>query len=169
MKWLGAMLTLLCSALLGGSSILHCRQRVRALRALIQGLGQMRAELNELYTPMPELLRRLAERCEQPASELFAAAAYGMEKRHIPFSAAWELSLKDTESLALLPEEERALASLGGVLGRSSAAQQGEALLRTEKRLELFLELEQKERLRQSRVKAAVGAGAGIMLVILLL
>ena len=68
-----------------------------------------------------------------------------------------------------LRSEEQALENLGAVLGRGGAAEQGEALRRAEKQLELFLDLEEKERMKRNKVRAALGAGAGVMLAILLL
>ena len=79
------------------------------------------------------------------------------------------MALRETESLCLLPEERQLMESLGRQLGRSGAGEQSAVILRTEKKLGLFLELEEKERLKRSRLRAAAGAGAGLMLAILLL
>jgi len=168
-KWLGAMLTVICSILLGSNALIHSRQRIRALRSLADTMERMRLRISEFYTPMPELLENLAAESEQPAAEFFSAAFCHMAKRNMPFSPAWELAIKETEALCLLPEEQQVLMALGSVLGRCSAEEQSEAILRAEKRLQVFLELEEKERMKQGKVTAALGTGAGVMLVILLL
>ena len=79
------------------------------------------------------------------------------------------MALRETEPLCLLPEEQQAMENLGRQLGRSGVKQQGEALLAAEKKLDLFLQLEEREHLKKCRLRAALGAGAGAMLAILLL
>ena len=73
------------------------------------------------------------------------------------------------DPLLLRPEERQALLALGHILGRSDSAEQAAAIRNAEERLRLFTELEDKECMKRSRVRAAVGTGAGIMLAILLL
>ena len=129
----------------------------------------MRAELEERRTPLPELMERFAIRQKQPAAEFFSAVTVNLVRRELPFFAAWDMALKETEPLCLLPEELQAMENLGRQLGRSALAQQSEAILVAEKRMELFLELEEQERMKKNRLRAALGAGAGAMLAILLL
>lgn len=169
LRWLGAALLVLCSSLLSMNAVLRSRQRIRGLEALIQGLRTMEGELRHRRTPLPELMLCLSSEAAQPAAELFSLAAMNLTRRELPFAAAWEMALKEAEDLYLLPEEHRALDALGRILGKSPAQEQEEAIRNTEQRLRLFLELEQREHLKKSRVRAAVGAGAGVMLAILLL
>ena len=169
LRWMGAAMVVLCSALLSMSEVIRSRQRIRSLRVLMEAMADMRAELTERHTPLPDLMERLAARQKQPAAEFFGAAAVNLIRRELPFASAWEIALRETEPLCLLPEEQRAIENLGGRLGRSGTPEQAEAILSTEKKLALFLELEEKERLKKSRLRAAVGAGAGVMLAIILL
>ena len=145
LRWIGAALVVLCSAMLSMNEVIRSRQRIRALHALLDALGAMRAELAQRRTPMPELLEHLTARQRQPAAEFFGTAAVNLIRRELPFSTAWEMALRETEPLCLLPEEL------------------------AEKKLALFLELEERERMKKNRLRAALGAGAGAMLAILLL
>ena len=169
LKWMGALLVVSCSSLLSMSRVLRSRQRVRALNALLDGLCLLRGELSASAPALPALLISLSRKATQPAAELFGAVAEHLQRDEQSFSSAWELALGETESLLLLPEEHQALLTLGAVLGRNSAAEQCAEVQRTEAKLRLFLELEEKERMKQNRVYAAVGTGAGAMLAILLL
>ena len=169
LRWACAALVVLCSAMISMNSVLRSQQRIRGLEALMEGLRGMEEELCRRHTPLPELMVRLSGEARQPAAELFSTAALNLTRRELPFSAAWEMALKETETLFLLPEEERALADLGRALGKSGAEDQGTAIRRTGQKLRLFLELEQKQHMKKSRVRAAVGTGAGVMLAILLL
>lgn len=169
LKWAGAILVVCCSSLLSMSRVLRSRQRVRALNALLDGLCLLRGELRTSAPPLPALFAALSRSAPQPAAELFGAAAEHLGRQELSFSEAWDMALRETESLELLPEERQALLALGSVLGRDSAEAQCIETERTEAKLRLFLELEQKERLKQGKVYAAVGTGAGAMLAILLL
>ena len=169
LKWVGAVLFVGCSGFLGMNRVLRSRQRVRSLNALLDGLSLMRSELETVSPPLPKLLRSLAHSAPQPAAELFGSAAAQLRKRELPFSQAWERAIGETEALLLRPEEAQALLALGSVLGKSDLEGQCREIERAQARLRLFLELEQGERMKQNRVYAAVGMGAGAMLAILLL
>ncbi len=169
LRWACASLVVLCSALLSMNEVVRSRQRIRALRSLLEALSAMRGELTQRHTPLPELLEKLTSRQTQPAAEFFGAAAVNLVRRELPFAAAWEMALKETEPLCLLPEERQAMENLGRQLGRSGLKEQAEAILSAEKKLALFLELEERERMKKNRLRAALGAGAGAMLAILLL
>lgn len=168
-KILGALLVVGCCSLLGLATASTSALRLRSLRSLLAALDLMKAELEGLLTPLPELIPALRLRSEQPAAEFFAQVAWLTEKKHLPFRSAWEQAVEDTESLCLRPEEARALSALGAVLGRYDAETQAAAVERTRQRLSLFRDLEEKDRSRKNRVSAALGAGAGITLAILLL
>ena len=109
------------------------------------------------------------EKAEQPAAEFVSQVMWLTEKKHLPIRDAWERASLETDSLCLRPEETKALAALGEVLGRYDAETQCAAVERTRQRLALVRELEEKDRARKNRLSAALGAGAGITLAILLL
>ncbi len=168
-KALGAMLVVGCCSLLGLAAVGHSNQRLRSLRSLLDALELMKAELEGMLTPLPELMLGLRLRAEQPAAEFFSRVNWLSEKKRLPFRSAWEQAVQDTEALCLRPEEARALESLGAVLGRYDAETQAAAVERTRQRLSLFRDLEERDRVRKNRLSAALGAGAGIALAILLL
>ena len=169
LRWAGASLVVLSSALISMNAVIRTRQRVRALQVLLDALQAMESELAERRTLLPELMERLASGQKQPAAEFFSAVTDNLVRRELPFSAAWEIALRETEPLCLLPEERQAMENLGRQLGRSGFKQQSEAIQAAGKKLTLFLELEEKERMKKNRLRAALGAGAGAMLAILLL
>lgn len=167
LKWLGSALVILCSAALSTGRVLRSRSRVRALNALIDGISRLHSELET--DSLPEVLTHLSRSVPQPAAELFGNAAGLLSRKEMPFPSAWETAVRETSSLYLRPEEERSLLSLGETLGRCSAAEQYRVLERVSAKLQLFLELEERERLKQGQVFAAVGTGTGAMLALLLL
>ena len=168
-KALGALLVVSCCTLLGLVTVGKSNQRLRSLGSLLAILDQMKAELEGLLPPLPDLLGSLRLRAEQPAAEFVSQVMWLTEKKHLPIRDAWERASLETDSLCLRPEETKALAALGEVLGRYDAETQCAAVERTRQRLALFRELEEKDRARKNRLSAALGAGAGITLAILLL
>ena len=169
LRWFGAVLVVLSSGLISMNEVIRSRQRIRALKVLVEALAAMRGELSARHMPLPELTERLAARQKQPAAEFFGAVTVNLLRRELPFSAAWEMALRETEPLCLLSEERQAMENLGRQLGRSGLDRQTEAILAAEKKLALFLELEEREHMKKSRLRAAMGVGAGAALAILLL
>ena len=85
LRWAGAALVVLSSALISMNAVIRTRQRIRALRVLAEALGAMRAELADRRTPLPELTERLASRQKQPAAEFFGAVTVNLLRRELPF------------------------------------------------------------------------------------
>ena len=168
-KALGAVLVVSCCTLLGLVTVGRSHQRLRSLGSLIAALDQMKAELEDLLPPLPDLLGSLRLRAEKPAAEFFAQVLWLTEKKRIPFRDAWERAAEETDALFLRREETQALSALGAVLGRYDPEAQCAAVERARQRLALFRELEEKDKARKDRLSAALGAGAGITLAILLL
>ena len=169
LRWFCAAVVVLCSALLSMNEALRCRERVEGLHALREALGMLRDALVSLRAPLPELLRLVAGRCREPASLIFLGTERYMDQKELSVSEAWEKAVNDLDPGLLRPEEHKALLALGRVLGRSGSAEQAEAIRGAEERIRLFTELEEKECAKRSRIRAAVGTGAGVMLAILLL
>ena len=167
LRWFGAVLVVLSSGLISMNEVIRSRQRIRALKVLVEALAAMRGELSARHMPLPELTEHLAARQKQPAAEFFGAVTVNLLRRELPFSAAWEMALRETEPLCLLPEERQAMENLGRQLGRSGLDRQTEAILAAEKKLGLFLELEERGHMKKSRLRAAMGVGAGAAVAVL--
>lgn len=167
LRLIGAGAIVICCTLLGINAGGRSRQRVRALSGLISSLEIMKSEICSGLTPLPELIGMLAGQCAPPAAELYVKCSELMGKRR-SFRDAWRRSLAECGELCLLDEEEQVLLELGNTLGRYEAEQQRPALEHAQKRLELFLSIEEREQAEKKRISAALGAGAGIMLALLL-
>lgn len=170
LRWLAAAVIVGVCTLLGVNASGRSRQRVKALTGLISSLEIMKSEISSSLTPLPEIIKLLREQTREPAAELYRRCYELMNTRRArAFRETWRRALSESDSLCLLDEEEQALLELGMLLGRYEPQQQSEAIDRTQKRLELFLQLEEKEQAEKSRISAALGAGAGITLAMILL
>ena len=115
---LGAFLIAAASAALGFSYVNGEKRRLQALRSAERMLKTMAGELETRLTPLPELISRLACRCDGAA----AAFAEDLNLRlcHLgerEFSALWAESVEAAFDM-LGGEEREILSALGLCLGR---------------------------------------------------
>jgi stage III sporulation protein AB len=129
----------------------------------------MKSEIRDMLTPMPELIKLLSLQIPPPAGGMFEMCSRLMHEGDCrSFRESWRRSVLETPDLCLLAEEEEVLCELGISLGRYNAEDQCRAIDKASKRLELFLQLEEKDRADKSRVNAMLGLGTGIVIAIVL-
>ena len=137
------------------------------LKELSEGLEQLRRELELLQTPLPQLFRRLEQTAHYPAKELFSACADWTREEREGIAARWRGQVDKLVQLAA--EEQYMLASLGNVLGRYPAREQGEAIRNVCVYLKQREEGAEQAYRRMGKVYRGLGAASGGLLVILLL
>jgi stage III sporulation protein AB len=169
LKIIGSVLVIGCCTILGYSASGRTKQRIKALRGLLSALTLMKSEICDLLTPMPELLKLLSQQVSAPASLLFSNChSFMFEGGSRSFRDSWRRAVLETRDLCLLSEEEEVLCELGVSLGRYNIEEQRKAIEKAEKRLELFLELEEKDKKDRSKINTVLGLGTGVTLAILL-
>ncbi len=170
MRIIGAILITAGTAAWGLLGVFQLRGRVKSLHALSSALGVMKSEICDRLTPMPELLRNLAEDATYPASQLFKNASEKMTSiGSKPFSAIWSQAVKSTPELLLKPSEELVLTELGVRLGRYDIAEQAVAIQYAQHRMEEHIRKAEIERDNNSKVRAFLGVAAGLFAIIILL
>lgn len=170
LKLLGALLLIIGAASLGFGAAAQLTARVTGLRSLTAALEQMERELAFRLTPMPELLGRLAQQAQQPASMFFARCRENMNTLgERTLGEIWREALEQEPDLLLSREEHQVMRALGDVLGRYDGEEQRVALRAASADLGRYMKQAENERNRMGRVYGALGLGAGAMLVILLL
>jgi stage III sporulation protein AB len=169
LKFIGSVLVICCCTLLGLGATGRTKQRIKALNGLLAALEIMKSELSGMLTPMPELMELLSEEVSAPARDMFAACRRLLNEDGCrSFRESWRRSVLETADLCLLPEEAETLCELGVSLGRYNAEDQCRAIDKAAKRLELFLQLEEKDKAEKGKVNAFIGLGTGVTLAILL-
>ncbi len=169
-RFVGAVLITLGTAAWGLMGVYRLRSRVKSLHAVASALGIMKSEICDRLTPMPELLKNLAEEATYPASALFKNASEKMASIGMkPFSSIWSQAVKNTPELLLKPPEELVLTELGVRLGRYDIAEQASAIQYAQRRLEEHIRKAETERDKNSKVHAFLGVAAGLFAIIILL
>lgn len=170
LKLLGSFLLMIGATALGFGAASQLKTRVAVLRSLTEALGQMERELSFRLTPMPELMARLARSAPAPADLLFARCRDEMDSLgDRSFGQLWREAMDQEPDLMLEPQARQIMDGLGEVLGRYDGDGQRDALRTASVELEDCLRRAESDRDRLGRVYAALGMGAGALLVILLL
>ena len=168
LKLIGAILLVSGAAVWGLLGARGLKDRGVALRAVESSLELMEHELCDLLTPVPELFAVLGSVSPEPAGQLYRNAAARMKEiGAVPFSELWHRAVTDTEELLLTEEETTALSELGVSLGKYDVNEQRRAVEAARKRFGLFAERAEKERDKNWKSQAFLGAAAGIFAVII--
>ncbi|MBQ6540549.1 MAG: stage III sporulation protein AB [Oscillospiraceae bacterium] len=170
LKLIGAILLVSGAAAWGLMGAKGLKDRGVALRAVASSLELMGHELCDMLTPVPELFAVLGAQAPEPANQLYRNAETRMRDiGAVPFSELWRRAVLETGELLLREEEVLALSELGFSLGKYDAAEQRKAIETAKKRFEMFAEKAEKERDRNWKSQAFLGAAAGLFAVIMLL
>ena len=145
------------------------RKKVSALSSVCAVLEQLRWEITELRTPLPELFPRLSADapplCRGWLQNLCDVMERQPEQR---FSVLWQEALARVPGF--LPEEAaEALSLLGQSLGRFDASEQGQAISRCLRTLERCGVLASDQARTGGRLCSGLGLSLGALLSILLL
>jgi stage III sporulation protein AB len=130
----------------------------------------MRSEIVTRLTPVPELMERMALQTAVPVSSFFRNihARLG-ELGSVALYDIWAQTIDAAPELLLSQEERAALRELARSLGRYDAAEQRAALERAERSFEEFARRADERRGADSKTFAALGAAAGVFIVLILI
>ncbi len=166
LRWAGALLLAGCCVLFGIQAARNLGARVRHLEAWLSAVRVCVNEIGFGQTALPGLMSELGQQFSQLRpffqSLLDTWSPWGDKT----LSQLWRARAQTLS----LPEQDRLLiGELGGVLGRYDAGRQAESLEYIYKRLESSLVKAREERLKQSRVYAALGVASGLTVMILVI
>ena len=157
LRLLGGGLLVLAGALLGLDRLTARRRELSCLRGLVAALGLLAGELETLQSPLGELFSR---RTDCPFFRL-VAAGFGGEALERLWSRA-------AQAQPIPAEERAALASLGGVLGRSGVQRQCAEIALVRRRLADRADALEREIAARARRFPLLGAALGAIVATLL-
>lgn len=142
--------------------------RVKALRAMAQGLAQLEQELELDCPPLPQLMERLAVGSRGPAKQLFQMCGQVLQQLdQEEFAQGWRRLVSGLEEVG--EQAKMCLYPLGDTLGRCGWEEQKRVVECVRKELLELAGQAEEERRRQGKVYQALGLSGGAFLVILLL
>ncbi|WP_059103295.1 stage III sporulation protein SpoIIIAB [Shouchella shacheensis] len=170
MKWLGAVLIVLCATWIGFERARRLAERPRQLRQLKVALQSLEAEMLYGHTPLAKASDHIASQLSPPISGLFSRFAENLRAKELSAHDAWALSIQGTWSDTALGESEReVLSQFGATLGTTDRHQQQKQLLLTQTHLEREEDEAKELQKRYEQMAKTLGVLAGLLIVILLI
>lgn len=169
LRTLGAALVLIACLLMGLRSGERMKSRLRFIASFLAKLELMRVGVCVELRPVAQVLRQLSEGEEEVSSALFADCLALLENGETQLREAWRSAAEGCARFGLTQEDVLAISLLAEQLGRFGAEEQEPAFRRLERELE-----RRESSLRAGlgsayRLRAVIGAGAGVSLLILMI
>ena len=165
MRWLCALVIIVCSSLCGFGKVLSLKNRTVQLADILTGLELMKIEIGQRQAPMAELARTLSENSSGVSRELFSNLDMLMPLIDtLGFAGIWR---KSVSVLPLRDEERAALDRLGTTLGRYDAQSQCREIDACIARFGDFERAVAAEYRKNGRMYAGLGLTLGFMLAVL--
>lgn len=145
--------------------------RVKHLRQFIEGLHMLESDILFTSTPLPEALQKVAERQDEPASQVFSIASQIISSC-MGFTAgeAWSIALDDTSHLLYLTGEDiDILKNFGNTLGATDKENQKKHFRLATVQLESQLRKAEEDRQKHERMYKNLGFLFGATLILLLI
>ena len=166
---LGALLIAAASVALGFSYVTEEKRRLQALRSAERMLKTMAGELETRLTPLPELISRLACRCDGAAAAFAKALNLRLcQLGEREFSSLWAESVETAFNI-LSGEEREMLSALGLCLGRYELERQLTELSLTLDRLSRAIDRHSAALPEKRRLGLGLAWAGGALLVIVLI
>lgn len=171
LDWMGALLVVGACSTLGLAARERLRQRVRVLDSMLAALAFLRAEIEGLSTPLPDVLHRLAAADQPVQAQVFGEICRRMAAQNgLSLSFHWNSTFRDlADDLALQEEEIAILRDASNFLGRYDVQQQLRSLDYTTERLEACRRNACEVLCHRGNIYRLGGFAAGVVVVICLL
>lgn len=144
--------------------------RCRNLMELQRAVQILEGEIAAMHTPLPDAMRHVAARVHGAVSELFLAAAVGMENKRAQLGMIWQREMEKTISdMQLRREDRQELSGFGDTLGYLDVSMQLQCIALYKKRLDEGIGEMQREKNRKGRIYPVLGLATGIFLCVFIL
>ncbi|MDP4109114.1 MAG: stage III sporulation protein AB [Bacillota bacterium] len=168
-KFVGAAFVIAAGWLAGSLLERNVTERIGALSSIIPALSILKAEIENLMTPIPEAFEALSDSASYPASGIFSGTCALMNDGESFADAFSEIIRDNSQRYGLFDEDAAVLTELAPVLGRYSAAEQAARLSQAVYRLQEQLNKAYAEHKKNGKLYKTMGLMLGFLLVIVTL
>ncbi|MCL6453189.1 MAG: stage III sporulation protein AB [Alicyclobacillus sp.] len=168
-RLVGSALVVVACAGMGFAIARGYRERPRQLQHLMEALRLLKVEIEFTATPLPQALRRVAERSTDPIRGLFAATADALARPGVTVAEAWMAGYEQVRRRSyLVPADLEVLVSFARTLGTSDSVHQIQHVDATLAQLEGLWREAAALQERYAKLAQYVGVLGGLFVVILL-
>ena len=166
MRMAGSVLLFLSFAWLGLHAARELRRKTALLEELLAAVEQLRRELDQSLTPLPELLEGIGTNSGVELNRFFRTCAQRARKPDPSFAAGWN------EALEILRQDldertQRCMQKLGNGLGRYDVEAEGRLLSAAEEELRECLSQRREYGGQRCKLYRTLGMTAGAVCLIL--
>jgi stage III sporulation protein AB len=170
-KILGCILILAASTIGGFVYAESFKKRVRQLNELERALNQLQSEIEYTYTPLPEALKSVADKSEEPVKGIFnrASELLFLNEAEDVYDA-FKKSLKDSsEGLHINNEDLNIMLDLSKSLGESDIEGHKKIFILAKSNLKKRISIAEDAMYKNVKMYRYLGFSLGAMLVIVLI
>lgn len=169
MKWLGAILLICATTLIGFELAKRLSNRPKEIRQLKSALHILEAEIVYSQAPLALAFDKIANQLAEPVSELFYSVAIELQTSS-DLTETWNNQVDQFLNRSSLgPDEEEVLKQFGKTLGQHDITQQKKYIKLALTHLDRVLTEAQENNLRYGKMFKNLGILAGLFLVLLLI
>ena len=168
MKTVGALLILSAALITGLEGLRRARLRENTLQSLAASFLILRSEISSGLVTTEEALEAARERSGGRTRDFYSAVLSGMDRLgEKTFAEIWTEAAEELDTVS--KEERDAVNEVGSGLGRYDRETVSALLERAESRLGSMLELLEKKRQKEGRLKLILPIAAAALFIILML
>ncbi|MBB6454232.1 stage III sporulation protein AB [Salirhabdus euzebyi] len=168
MKWIGAILLLCATTLIGFDIAKRLENRPRQIRQLKNALQVMEAEIVYGHSPVQEVFLRLSKQVPKPLALLFHQLYLELENKQLSLYEVWKSTLDNFwHKTAMKKEEKEVMEQFGQTLGQHDFVQQQKHIRLALSHLDRELESAEEEKRKYGRMARSLGVLGGLFIILL--
>jgi stage III sporulation protein AB len=168
-KTMGCLLILAASTFGGFAYAEGFKKRVKQLNELERAINQLQNEIEYTYTPLPEALHSVSEKCEAPVKEIFAKASqYLFLNEAESVYDAFKKCLEDS-NISINKEDVNVILDLSKSLGESDIEGHKKIFSLAKNNIKKRISIAEDSMNKNVKMYRYLGFSLGAMLVIVLI
>ncbi|MFD2759382.1 stage III sporulation protein SpoIIIAB [Lentibacillus juripiscarius] len=170
MKWIGALLFIGTTTLIGFEISRRLNERPKHIRQMKNALQILEAEILYSQLPLPEAFETIARQIPEPLSTFFHNMHVSMHEKATDLYSVWNNHVDDLLTTSSLSENEgEILNQFGRTLGQHDFDQQQKHIHLTINHLDRQLEEARENQFKYGKMAKSLGVLCGLFVVLLLI
>lgn len=168
-KTIGCLLILAASSFGGFAYADSFKKRVRQLNEIERAINQLQNEIEYTYTPLPEALYNVSEKCEAPINEIFSKASQALYSNEVESVYDAFKKCLENSNLSINKEDMNVILDLSKSLGESDIEGHKKIFSLSKVNLKKRVSIAEESMNKNVKMYRYLGFSLGAMLVIVLI